>query len=258
MICATSVAESGAFADVTGSFDADYPIDNLADPVEITKVSRVTPAGGAVAFTCVLSADQTVSGLALVAHTLPAGATVRARFYSDSLSTLVEDVSATAIPTPVTGYAQTYPVIMVGGSDTIRSVRIDIASAGSDPIDLGCLQVGEFWEWPWITAGMDAGFNMPADDIELEGGGAFGAQGVKKRTRSGEVSWMALATSSSDGIDFQARTALSLPFVFVEDYATPANWPRDCFLAVNSEVPAIVAAMFDRDTFQFRFSEHRR
>ncbi len=254
----TSVAEAATFASVTGTWSANYPVTNLADPVEISKVGRVTPSGGAIAFTSVWASAVTVAGASLVAHTLPAGATVRMRFYSDSLSTLVEDVAATAIPTPLALYPQSYPVLMAGGSASIRSVRVDIASAGASAVDIGALMAGDWWDWPYIAAGMEAGFRLGLGEVALDGGGAVARVGVRKRIRTGQIGWMDFADSTTKGLDFQTRKALAKPFVFCEDYDTPANFPRDCFLAVNSEVPPMVAVMFDRDAFQFRFTEHRR
>jgi hypothetical protein len=257
-VSTSSVAEDATFTSIAGTWDTDYPVTGLADPIRIAEVARVTPATGAAAFKAALTADQSVDFFALAGHTLPAGATVRFRGYSDAAATLqVADTTATTIPTPVSPWRQTFPAVL-SAPVTIRAVRVDIANAGADPIDIGACIVGRFWEWPWITAGMTAGLRAGGGDIDLIGGGSVGRDVTKLRTREGQISYLDLSTSSTTGLDHQKRNALTRPFVFIEDLDTPANWPRDCFLAVNSDLPASVAALFDKDTFQFRLVEHVR
>lgn len=251
-----SYASDAAFAAITGTFDADYPVDNLADTWAPSKVGRVTPSGAAAAFSAVLAADQTVRFAALVAHDLPSGATVRMRFYSDAaLSVLVEDVAAAAIPDPVGGYVQTYPVLMSAAA-TVRGVRVDLAGLSGDA-EIGALEIAGWWEWDNITAGANFGLKSGGDAIALVGGASAGGTGSLSRTYDGQVSYQDW-TASDTGLDFQKAQGLARPFVFVEDYSDPTSWPRSCFLARNTDLPPMVAQFYDRDHFQFRLMEHRR
>jgi hypothetical protein len=259
-VSTASFSESATFAAVTGTFDANYPVGSMSDLNQPSKVARVAPAAGVVAFTAVLSADRSVQVAALVAHTLPAGATVRTRFFSDAgMTTLVTggDLGPTAIPTPVSGYKQTYPALM-DAAQTVRAVRWDIASAGASDIDIGAAEIAQWWEWPKITATAELGFDDPGEDLQLLGGGAVGQEGYAPNTYAGQVAHMDIADSLTLGVDFQKLKQLSRPFVFVEDYSDSASWPRTCFLALNVDLPQFVAQLYDRDAFQFRLREHVR
>ncbi len=255
-----SYTATATYALVTGDADANYPIGNLADLFQISNPARITPDAGEIAFTAVLTTDQTVQMAALVQHRLPAGATVRTRLFSDAgMTTTVTggDLGPTAIPAPVTGYRQTFPAVMAA-SRTVRAVRIDIEDAGSDPIDFGGLEIAQWWELPKITATAEIGFGDGADDIALLGGGAWGRQEYRPNTYSGQVAHMDTAVSLTTGLDFQKYKQLSRPFVFCEDYSDPASWPRTTFLAMNSDLSPFVAALYSRDRYQFRLAEHVR
>jgi hypothetical protein len=135
---------------------------------------------------------------------------------------------------------------------------VDIASAGSAAIDIGGLEIAKWWQWPFISARLEAGFASAGDDLALEGGGAEGQSGFLARTRDGQIGMLDLAVSAVTGLDFQKLKGLTKPFVFVEDADTAAHWPRDCFLAVNADLPPMVAQLYDRDAFQFRLREFTR
>lgn len=245
---------------LTGSADANYGVANLSDLLVPTKVARITPAGGVIAFKVVMAADHAAQMAALVNHTLPTDATVRVRFYSDAgASVLVTggDLGPTTIPDPVDGYAQTFPAVMAA-AQTVRAVRIDIASAGSDPIDFGGCEVAQWWELGGLTNSADVGFEDGAEDLQLMGGGAWGRQEYHPNLYSGEVAYMDSALSLTMGLSFLKNKALARPFVFVEDYADPASWPRTCYLASNADLPPFVAQLFDRDHVQLRLREHVR
>lgn len=253
----TSHSETATFASVTGTFASDYPVGNLADLVEIGEVARVTPSGSAAAFTAVLAASQSVQFVALVGHNLPAGASVRVRTYSDAgLSSLVADSGATTIPDPVDGLAQTFPFLMDAAA-SVRSVRVDLAGLSGD-VDMGGLEIASWFAFPYISTGAEAGLEEGPDDLELIGGGAAGAESELVRTYDGEIAYLSMSTATTTGLDFQKLKGLTRPFVFVEDYDDPDTWARGCFLAVNADLPPMVAQLYDADTFQFRLREHVR
>lgn len=251
-----SCSDEAAFAGVAGAWSTDYPAENLGDTLEPGIVARVTPAAGAAAFTATLPSARLLQFVGLVEHLIPADGTVRVRFYSDVLTTVVHDTAAVAIPDP-TNDPQTFPVLL-DAPISVRSIRVDLAGLGADDLDIGACELAKFWELPWITAGLVAGFDASGEELPLVGGGSAGAEGDKHRTRSFEVSRIDLAVSSTTGLDFQWWQGLTRPFVYVEDYDTPSSWPRDCFLAANAALEPAVVAVFDRDNLQFRLREHRR
>lgn len=252
-----SVGEDAVFAEVTGTFDPLYPVEYLADLFLPTCPCRVVPDAGDVAFTAALPAAQPVQMIALPQHTIPAGASVRARLYSDAgMTTLVTDgdLGPTQIPDPVTGWKQTFLAVM-NAVQTVRAVRIDISDAGTDPIDLGGLEIAQWWEWPWITADANLGFTDGADDIDLLGGGAWGREEYRPNTYSGQVDYMEASEALTNGLDFLKNRQQSRPFVFCEDYSDPTTWPRTCFLAMNASLEPLVAQLYDKERFQFRARE---
>jgi hypothetical protein len=254
-VSTNSCSDLATFAGVVGTWSADYPVTNLGDTMEPGIVARVTPASGAAAFTATLPAARSLQFVGLVEHLVPAAGTVRVRFYSDVLTTLVHDTAAVTIPDP-TSDPQTFPVLL-DAAISVRSIRVDIAGLSGD-LDIGACEIAQFWEFPWITEGLTAGFDASGAELPLVGGGSAGAEGDIHRTRSFEVSHLDLAVSSTTGLDFQKWQGLTRPYVYVEDYDTPSSWPRDCFLAVNSEIPPAVAILSNRDNAQFRPREHRR
>lgn len=257
VVSTDSVAAEAVFAAVTGTWSASYPVANLGDLFLTTKVARVTPAAGAAAFTAVLAADTDVQFVAIVDHTMPAGATARIRLYSDAgMTSAVFDSTATAIPTPLARQEQTFPVVL-DAAVTVRAVRVDLAGLSGD-LDIGALEIAAAWEWPWITAGAGVGVTSATDDIALVGGGSVGRQTRKLRTHEGQVSFLELGISTTTGIDAQKLKGLARPFVFVEDYDTPASWPRSCYLARNTALPAFASALYGHDHFQFRLRKHRQ
>lgn len=249
-----SLAADGTFAVATGSADADYPVANLGDIYDPGEVARIAPSGGAVVIERTLSAAASVQFLALVEHNIPAGGSVRVQFYSGVLSSLVHDTGTVAIPTP-TADPQTFPVLLDAPA-SVRSARVTITGLSGD-LEIGALEIGGFWEWPWITAGLEAGFDIGGGEQVLVGGGSYGAEGEDLRTRSLEVKYLDLSVSSTTGIDWQQFQGLTRPFVYVEDYDTPSSFPRDCFLAANDALPMMTAVMFDADDVSIRLREVR-
>jgi len=254
-VSTASLADDGTFAVTTGTEDSDYPATNAGDLFDTGEVARIAPDTGTVVIERVLSADASVQFLALVEHNIPSGGAVQVEvFDDDSLTSLAHDTGTVTIPDP-TSDPQTFPVLL-DAAITARSIRVTVTGL-TDDLELGGLEIGQFWEWPWITAGLEAGFDIGGSEQVLAGGGSYGAEGEDFRTRTLQVSYLDLAVSSTTGLDFQKLQGLTRPFVYVEDYDAPASFPRDCFLAVNEDTPLMSAAIFDKDNVQFRLRESR-
>jgi hypothetical protein len=254
----TYAAET-TFALVTGSASSDYPVTNLADLFQTTKVARVTPSGGVIAFTAVLSADQAVQIAAMVNHTLPANAVVRVRFYSDAAMTTVVangDMGNVAIPDPVDGYIQTFPSVMPA-RQTVRAVRFDISNAGSDPVDIGAVEIAQWWSLP-NPQNADVGFDDGTDDIALMGGGSWGRDEYHPTTYRADWAHMNSADALANGVSFLKNKSLVRPYIFVENYADPTTWPRTCFVALNQEMSQFAMKLYDREIFALRAREFVR
>lgn len=257
-VSTNSLAEDGAFAVTTGTEDPGalgYVVERLGDLFDPAEVARVAPDTGAVVIERVLSADAEIQFLALVEHNLTEAHDVQVEFFSDAgLSVPGTDTGAVPVPAPTTD-PQTFPVLL-DAPETVRSIRITITGL-TDDLEIGGLEIGGFWEWPWITAGLEAAFDGGGSEQVLVGGGSYGPEGEDARTRAFDVKFMALATSSTTGLDWQQYQGLTRPCVYVENYDDPASFPRDCFLAVNEALPMMTAVMSDRDNVSFRLREVR-
>ncbi len=249
-----SYARAATFAGITGTWDSDYPVENMADLVRITKVARVTPAAGAAAFSVVLPASTSISFSALVNHTAPEAATMRVRAYSDAGMTAgIYDSAAVSMGPVVSGYPSVRPLVY--DAVTARAVRVDLADLDGDT-EIGGFEISKFWRWSGISPGADVSLLAGSGDVDLAGGGSMGDEAWQPRTYDGQIDFLALALAQTTGFDFQKITARGRPFVFVEDYSDPDSWPRGCFLARNGDLPALVGAVYRHDRFQFRFREH--
>jgi hypothetical protein len=180
---------------------------------------------------------------------------VRIELFSDVLTTGVEDTGAVVIPDR-TDDPQTFPLLLDAATG-VRSFRVTIEGLADD-LEIGGVEIAAFWDLPWITAGEQAGFRVSGDDLDLVGGAVAGGEGEMPRTRSLQVSYLELDTSVTTRLDFQKLKGLARPFVYIEDYETPGSWPRDCFLATNTDTPAAAAMLHDRDDFHAQIEEHRR
>lgn len=256
---------AATFAGVTGTYDTNYPVTNLADLINVSQVCRVTPAASAVAFTFIMPAAVSVQFMALVRHTLLAGSTFRLRLWSDNNpdpvgnpGNIIHDSTATAVwPTgaPVTGWPSIRPYLM-SAAVTARSGRIDLASV-SGAIEIGGVEVGEFWSWDQ-SPGKALGFLPRAPKIDQVGGSFDLPDQWVPRQMDGQLDAIALATAATTGIDFQKWAGRKQPFVYVQDTTDATSWPRSCALMTNREVPSSVGVKHRYDQFQFRFAEHWR
>lgn len=253
-VSSIGVVSSATLAVITGTADTDYPITNLSDLTQPNLPCRIVPSTGAVAFSAVFAANQAVQMVALVNHTLPAGATVRARFYSDAaMTTVLQDVSATAIPTPLSDYRQTYPVALAAGLTTVKAVRIDIASAGSS-IDIGAFEIAGLWAIS-LLAGAEFGFADDGQDTQLAGGASVSADPWRPRTMSGQLS-LSFGSATDTAMDDGKRKGLSVPFVFVEDLDDVTA--RNVWLATHEDLSPLAARLYGHDTYPLRLREHAR
>lgn len=250
-----SYAPDAVFSVVTGSVDANYALANLGDLLLPSMPARITPSGGVIAFTAVLPAAQSIQAVVLGRHTLLAGATVRIRLYSDAgATTLVTggDSGVVAIPTPVAGYRQCVPFVMAA-AQAVRAVRIDVASAGSSPIDIGWLEIAGWWNWGRLTPTADIGQTAQAPSTPLLGGGERGRRSDWATTYSGQVEF--IEDGLTAGLDFQKNRNLGRPHVFCEDADDPTTWPRTTFLALNKDLTPLTAQLYRRDKWQIRARE---
>lgn len=259
-----SVTGQAAFAAVTGAWSTDYPIANLANTREPSQVGRLTPSSGVAAFTFILPALAVVQFIGLVAITAATG-NMRIRLYSDNnpapgnTGALVHDSGAVALwPSggPVSGYVATRPYVLPSAVSA-RSGRLDFDTLPAN-LDLGGVDIAKWWDLP-IAPGKAFGFKASGKPKRLMGAATQPApRGPRPRTMSGEISLLKLSEASTTGLDFQTAQGRGKPFVFVDEYESPASWPRRVMLATNTDLPPSVGAVYRHDRFQFRFTEHLR
>lgn len=256
-----SASSLATFAMITGSADANYGIQNLSDTVNNAKVARLTHAAGVVAFSFNLSAASLVQIMALVRHNLVGAETVRFRLYSAAAlgGSLLADSGVISIwpsGAAVTGYAQTRPWVATAAV-TALSGRVDFAGVAAT-LEIGALEMAQWWAIPGISPGAELGFITDATDEAIVGGGAEAGDTFIPRVMNGQCDFVALATSATTHIDFQAATSRSRPFVWCQDYDDPTTWGRGCWPARNIEIPPLIGALYRHDRVQLRLREHAR
>lgn len=256
----SSAASTATWTLVTGAGDANYPVANLSDLVNISKVCRVTPAANVAVLTFNLSAAAAVQFLGLVRHGFTGAETVRMRLYAGAGQTgavLLDTGVISVWPSgaPVSGYSPSRPYVLTA-EVTALSGRLDFAGLSS--FEIGGIEVAR-WLPLTISPGVQFGFDTRAADVALVGGGAqAGDMGFLPRVVNGQVDFMALATAAVTALDFQKLTGKGVPFVFVQDADDPTSWSRWCFLARNQELPPLVGATYRHDRFQLRLRESYR
>lgn len=254
-----SRSATATFAATSGTWDANYPVANLGDLLRISKVGRVVPVGNAFSFTFVLPAAVAMQFIGLVRHTIPGGASMQIRLYSDAgLSALVANsgsISVWGTGAPASGYPSVRPYVF-SAPVVARGGRIDVTSVASS-VDIGGVEIGDWWAWA-LGPGKEFGFDPQSTPVRLFGGAEEVIDAWAPRILNGQIDRLALAEAGTTGIDFQKVSGKGRPFVFVQEYDDPATWARTAMLATNRELPPSVGALYRHDTFQFRLGEHWR
>lgn len=261
-----SYIDGATIALVTGTAAASYPVSNLNDILKAKNPFR-SSASAAQAFTYVLAAAESTQFVALVNHNLPTGSTMRVRLFSDNNpdpvgnpGAIVYDSGTINVWTsgsPSTGFSTCRPIVL-SAAVSARSGYINVTPA-SGIVEIGALEVAGWWDWPGIAPGVELGLMQDEDFLGLAGGADDpGINSNTPRVANGEISYLALGTAVNTALDFQKTNGKQRPFVFVVDSTTGSSWARQCYLAVNADVPPLAGKLYRHDTFQFRFREYWR
>lgn len=222
-----SVGRDAVWTQVGGAWAPNYPASNLANLDEIARVGRSTSAS--MSAKALFPAPVSINAMALIAHTLTGITTVRVYAFSgvDSdpvtdAADIVYDSGAMLVwpaTTPVDGYAWVRPILF---SQTIlaRSFFVQISSPVSN-IEVGAIDFGTAWIWPGISYGREIGVRGGDEDLDLVGGASAPKPDNVARTVDAMVDLMAMATTSSIGLDFQKGLDINVPFVFAQDFDDP-------------------------------------
>lgn len=248
----------------TGTPDANYPVANLGDLVNITKVGRFTPASGQVLIRFTFPYPVYLGFIGFIAHNVTGGAAYcQVQLYDGPgiTGSLVYNVVNNFWPSsaPVTGYPSVRPIVLPSLL-TVQSGYLAFATMGAGMFELGGVDFGRWLSLAAVGPGKEVGFANRLDSIPLIGGGSDGSDTpFLPRIMNGEIPMLALDVGGlNDCLDFQTYTHRSNPFTYVEDADDPTCWARRCFLARNRELAPSVGRVYRRDRFQLRFIEHRR
>lgn len=239
----------------------DYPIDNAADLIRTSKIARRT-TNGVTTFSGEFPESRSVQALALIGHNLVPSAQVTLSFYAGPMTAPGAYVGGTGTLSPTGGqphqseYRRIMPIILPSPV-TARSFYMTFNNL-ADPMELEAIEVGQLWEWPGISYGREIGVSVESEEISLVGGAAFHPETAAPRTISGQIDLLAMAKTSTTGLDFQKVMDLQRPFVWAEDFDDPATWTRRCLFARNVDLPAMVGALYRHDRFPIRMIEHMR
>lgn len=259
-----SYASLPAFAMVSGSADASYPVQNLSD---LKRIRRIFKAGatGAVSFTFILPAAASIQFLGLMDHNGAAGSTVRYRLFSDNnpdpvgnAGAIVHDSTAVGIfPTgsaPSTLWAQNRPY-KITAAVTARSCRIDL-SAHASKWEIGGLEIAGWWEWTDVAVPREFGVSPTDVVVDLGANIQETRSQWSPRTVIVQRSVVTQTENETTAQDFMLEKQLSKPFVWVWDYDDATTWPREVILVTNASMPRNPQNTYPAGSQSFAFLEH--
>jgi len=261
-----SYGAPAVWAGVTGAWEADYPVTNLADLLSIRRVARATN-GALRAFTFILPAAKPLKFIGMAHHNADKTSTMRIRLFSDNNPDPVGNAGAIVHDSAVmnvfpTGAApnllnpQLRPYLL-NEAVTARSGRIDL-SANSNPWVIGGFELSGFWEWTDVAVPRAFGVASGDSVVEMANSVNHTMAGWSPRIVSGARASITQAEADTTALDFQLEKKTSNPFVWVWDAADPSTWDREAFLVTNNTLPVTTALAYPKAAFSFDFKEHLR
>lgn len=237
-------AYSPVFTLASGTANADYPVANLADLVNIRAVFKAT---GAVVVTFDLGSTVSVGIVALVHHNA-AGATWRVQLYSDAgMTAQVADSGTVTLNTPnhfpaVTPYCPT-PV-------SARAGKITLASGSWS---VGGVAVAGFWSFTDVQNNREIGVTGN-DQVQPLLGADHTTKVFSPRTLSASRGVGDVADQDT-AMDFIAEKKGN-PFVWVWDADDATTWARECWLAKQVDPAPFVKLAHPSGQVSFKLVEH--
>lgn len=252
------------WAQVTGAWNASYPLANLGNLKRIRRVALGSGLG-VRAFTFTFPAAVPLQFMSMLHHNGVAGNTIRYRLFSDAnpdpvgnVANMIHDSGLKQLfpvgSAPSSDYAQCHPYLLDAALN-VRSGRIDLSSHLVTPWQIGGFELSGFWSWPDVTVPREFGV-MPADIITE----------LADNVDHGMTIWSPRSVLGSRGgvdqteliklLDFQREKGLFTPFVWMWDYDDPTTWPREVFLVTQNRFIAGGAVQYPQARFGFDFGEH--
>lgn len=256
-----SYAADPAYAMITGTADASYPVANLSDLYNIRTVFKAG-ATGAIAFSFIFPANRTIQFLALLHHNGPAAATVRYRLFSDNnpdpvgnAAHQIADSGALTLQTS-TLFPQCFPYKMTAAL-AVRSGRVDL-SANSVAWVIGALELSGWWEWTDVAVSRQFGLKAQDAVAAVPFGVEHAMSQFNPRTVSGTREIVDQSENLTTALDFQLEKKTSKPFVWCWDVADSATYARECILVRNAQLVSPLQLDYPAGKQSFIFSEHLR
>lgn len=246
-----------------GTVDANYPVSNLLDLVQTTKVSRIAPVAGATSLDFSLSTPLGASFFALIGHNQVSPAQMRVIGYSGAhaAGSVIYDSGTLSIwPSsgPMANFQSIRPLLITTPT-AILSLIVHFGGLVGTFLEIGSIFLGEYVELPGVGPGKQFGFTNRLTPIDIVGGGADPpAPEFLPRTLSADLPFVALGFDANRMQDFQRFNGTSQPMVYIEDYDDPSTWARRSMVCTNQDLPAAMGARYRHDKISLRLREHRR
>lgn len=257
-VCFPSYARNAAFVTGQGSV-ADYPTTNLSDLDNIRRVF-VSASAGFVGIGFVLPAAVPIDFLALIHHTAPAGATFYLQLSSGTDPNLADVyVSGEQLFWPSGVVNTNYPAVrpmLLPQAYVARSGALLIYDAPG--IEIGAVEIGQFWEWPEINRSREVGFSSRSISERMSRGSSHVMKQWAPRTIAGTREVVDQSQLDTKVLDFEGDMGLSRAFVWCEDIEDPATWARQCALVTNQSLGGSVVTDHEVGQHSFSLVEHLR
>lgn len=259
-----SYATLATWAQVTGAWDSDYPITNLANLRSIRSVAKAS-GSGVRAFTFILPAAVSLQFLAMLDHNGAAASTVRYRLFSDNNPDPVGNAGAivhdsgtlSLLPGGANAdWPQNHPYVL-SAAVTARSCRIDLSSHAT-AWQIGAFEIAAWWEWTDVETPREFGLNNNDVVAAMPNGITHEMSQWAPRVIKGTRGVVTQTEIHTTALDFQLATGLRNPFVWVWDFNDSTTWPREVVLVHNASLPSPRAVEYPGGRFAFDFEEWLR
>lgn len=255
-VCFPSSASEATW---TGTaFDADFPVTNLSDLVNIRRVAaRTTTAAFSVDF--VFPTARSIDFVAAVHHNAGPAATLTIQLSSgtDPTTNIVYSGTANLLRRTTDGdatFARVTPLALVAPL-SVRSGRLTF-SANDVPMEIGGIEIGQFWSWYDVNVPREIGVESTAEVIPVGGGAEHAMMQWAPRTIAGTREVVDQSELDTKLLDFQRTNGTWAPFVWCWDAADPTTWAREAVLVRNRTLPAGAMTESLSGRMAFAFLEH--
>jgi|SRR5882762_7166833 len=250
-----------------GTADADYPLANLTDLVNIREIFKTTTGACWLQFN--LAAAQVLQFLAIAHHNGDAGDTVRVQLWSDNnpdpvgnLANRVYDSGTISLfpgaSDQIALYPQVFPLLFSTAGLSIQSGLVNLSGNAAGSWQIGAIELAGWYQMDGTS--ISRSFGLKANDqVSAQ---PFGTDHVQAQFNPRIIGLTREMTDQSENattaVDFQLEKRTDYPFVWVNDIDDADTYQREAILVRNSKLTPPKMSAYPVGKLAFDFQEHLR